>query len=153
MCMGHRLKFFLRDGPGASGVRSSERPVNDKTETPPARQRLCWSDGFRFGGAEGIRTPDLLIANETRYQLRHSPKCEEKLPPGPSYFESRPGCEAQAPAALRCSASVSATVSASAFAASSAERASSVSAASWPEEVMPVISIVRTVRRARAFVT
>jgi len=27
-----------------------------------------------FGGAEGIRTPDLLIANETRYQLRHSPK-------------------------------------------------------------------------------
>jgi hypothetical protein len=25
------------------------------------------------GGAEGIRTPDLLIANETRYQLRHSP--------------------------------------------------------------------------------
>jgi len=27
-----------------------------------------------IGGAEGIRTPDLLIANETRYQLRHSPK-------------------------------------------------------------------------------
>ncbi len=25
------------------------------------------------GGAEGIRTPDLLVANETRYQLRHSP--------------------------------------------------------------------------------
>jgi hypothetical protein len=25
------------------------------------------------GGAAGIRTPDLLIANETRYQLRHSP--------------------------------------------------------------------------------
>src|SRR5690625_1427186 len=24
-------------------------------------------------GAEGIRTPDLLVANETRYQLRHSP--------------------------------------------------------------------------------
>jgi hypothetical protein len=42
----------------------------------------------RFGGAEGIRTPDLLIANETRYQLRHSPKCEEKLPSAPSYSES-----------------------------------------------------------------
>ena len=28
---------------------------------------------MRGGGAEGIRTPDLLIANETRYQLRHSP--------------------------------------------------------------------------------
>src|SRR4051812_42148720 len=33
--------------------------------------RLTWC----FGGAEGIRTPDLLIANETRYQLRHSPRC------------------------------------------------------------------------------
>ena len=30
--------------------------------------------GISGGGAEGIRTPDLLIANETRYQLRHSPK-------------------------------------------------------------------------------
>ena len=27
-------------------------------------------------GAEGIRTPGLLIANETRYQLRHSPLVE-----------------------------------------------------------------------------
>ena len=34
------------------------------------------------GGAEGIRTPDLLIANETRYQLRHSPKRGETLAPG-----------------------------------------------------------------------
>jgi hypothetical protein len=25
------------------------------------------------GGAKGIRTPDLLVANETRYRLRHSP--------------------------------------------------------------------------------
>ena len=28
---------------------------------------------FLVGGAKGIRTPDLLVANETRYQLRHSP--------------------------------------------------------------------------------
>ena len=27
----------------------------------------------RFGGAEGIRTPDLLIANETLYQLSYDP--------------------------------------------------------------------------------
>ena len=27
----------------------------------------------RWGGAEGNRTPDLLDANESRYQLRHSP--------------------------------------------------------------------------------
>ena len=26
-----------------------------------------------LGGAEGIRTPGLLVANEARYQLRHSP--------------------------------------------------------------------------------
>ena len=32
-----------------------------------------WVVAF-FSGAKGIRTPDLLIANETRYQLRHSPK-------------------------------------------------------------------------------
>ena len=32
------------------------------------------TSGFGLvGGAEGIRTPDLLVANETRYQLRHSP--------------------------------------------------------------------------------
>ena len=35
--------------------------------------------GFEFEspiycGPKGIRTPDLLIANETRYQLRHRPK-------------------------------------------------------------------------------
>ena len=33
------------------------------------------------GGARGIRTPDLLIANETRYQLRHSPKDSDSLAP------------------------------------------------------------------------
>ena len=31
------------------------------------------------GGAKGIRTPDLLIANETRYQLRHSPEVRRQL--------------------------------------------------------------------------
>jgi hypothetical protein len=34
--------------------------------------------GFFRGGAEGIRTPGLLIANETRYQLRHSPLMRTK---------------------------------------------------------------------------
>jgi hypothetical protein len=29
--------------------------------------------GFLVGGAKEIRTPDLLDANEARYQLRHSP--------------------------------------------------------------------------------
>ena len=32
------------------------------------------------GGAEGTRTPDPLVANEVRYQLRHSPKARSRLP-------------------------------------------------------------------------
>jgi hypothetical protein len=28
----------------------------------------------KFGGGKGIRTPDLLHAMQTRYQLRHTPK-------------------------------------------------------------------------------
>src|ERR1700756_3666010 len=32
---------------------------------------LNWEN--RFSGAKGIRTPDLLHAMQTRYQLRHSP--------------------------------------------------------------------------------
>ncbi len=30
------------------------------------------------GGAEGTRTPDPLVANEVRYQLRHSPVVRTK---------------------------------------------------------------------------
>ena len=33
--------------------------------------------GFVFGGDKGIRTPDLLTASQTRYQLRHTPECNE----------------------------------------------------------------------------
>ena len=43
----------------------------------PDRMSAC-------GGARGIRTPDLLIANETRYQLRHSPKDSNSLAPSQS---------------------------------------------------------------------
>ncbi len=38
-------------------------------------QRFARPAAELLGGAEGIRTPGLLIANETRYQLRHSPSC------------------------------------------------------------------------------
>jgi hypothetical protein len=31
-----------------------------------------------IGGAEGTRTPDPLVANEVRYQLRHSPMVRTK---------------------------------------------------------------------------
>ena len=36
-----------------------------------------WALGDFTGGPEGNRTPDLLIANETRYQLRHRPVDEK----------------------------------------------------------------------------
>ena len=54
----------LRVGPHWSG---------DEQGTDP---RSGWS--LVVGGAAGIRTPDLLIANETRYQLRHSPLMRTK---------------------------------------------------------------------------
>ena len=45
-----------------AAVRGSESRVWQHVTGP-----LTW------GGAEGNRTPDLLDANETRYQLRYSP--------------------------------------------------------------------------------
>jgi hypothetical protein len=49
------------------------RPVPGMRKPPPDPAVLAGGRGFPLGGARGIRTPDLLIANETRYQLRHSP--------------------------------------------------------------------------------
>ena len=45
------------------------------TKPRPGFSVCAGGAGFSGGGAAGIRTPGLLIANETRYQLRHSPKC------------------------------------------------------------------------------
>src|SRR6478609_10652415 len=42
------------------------------TDNGPDLVKLC--------GAKGIRTPDLLDANESRYQLRHSPLIASRLP-------------------------------------------------------------------------
>ena len=53
--------------------RGGARPGIQKTDI---RYRMS-----AYGGARGIRTPDLLIANETRYQLRHSPKDGYTLAP------------------------------------------------------------------------
>ena len=71
---------------GTDGSRAGRRPraqpaARHRTNAPehtknrhPDRMSVC-------GGARGIRTPDLLIANETRYQLRHSPKNSHSLAP------------------------------------------------------------------------
>ena len=47
---------------------------------PPVRHNALLG-AFGECGAKGIRTPDLLIANETRYQLRHSPRYRMMLAP------------------------------------------------------------------------
>jgi hypothetical protein len=39
----------------------------------------CCSNRGKAGGAEGIRTPDLLIANETLYQLSYDPIHQDKM--------------------------------------------------------------------------
>jgi len=52
---------------GASLVRTTVR-FPEAPEYQRAIDNTC-----KQGGAEGIRTPGLLDANEARYQLRHSP--------------------------------------------------------------------------------
>ena len=44
-----------------------------------ARRRGSLSPRKRETGGKGIRTPDLLIANETLYQLSYTPKEEQQL--------------------------------------------------------------------------
>ena len=73
--------------PGTPSQDHRARPARPGLPHPPApaqrrgRFRLISRNGLErsgshtdsFGGAEGNRTPDLLDANESRYQLRHSP--------------------------------------------------------------------------------
>ncbi len=62
---------------GVQIERAARQPKHSKTRREVSFRRVGvaqQSDGAKDGGAKGIRTPDLLIANETRYQLRHSPK-------------------------------------------------------------------------------
>ena len=105
--------------------------------------------GFRCGGAEGIRTPDLLIANETRYQLRHSPMHRTNQRGSEDTTRARPArIGGQPPTA--CWEEPSAGGAAVAASATSA-----LSAASRPELDTrgSVRSIVRTERLARGLLT
>ena len=69
----HRPSHGVRKVVGRGALRGARTSLLD--EASPRCHRFRWSDGGLVGGAAGIRTPGLLIANETRYQLRHSPKC------------------------------------------------------------------------------
>ncbi len=60
------------------------RGPNDRSEDHRIGPLTCC-------GAEGNRTPDLLDANETRYQLRYSPpRCAESLAAGQQLLADRP---------------------------------------------------------------
>ena len=58
----------IGDSGGQTGVKSLQLacPID-------LRKPLTCADVPILGGAEGIRTPDPLDANEVRYQLRYSP--------------------------------------------------------------------------------
>jgi DNA invertase Pin-like site-specific DNA recombinase len=61
----------------ACGTRASRPATSRRCWVSPAPPCIATSPTARHYelccGAKGIRTPDLLDANETRYQLRHSP--------------------------------------------------------------------------------
>ena len=69
--------------PGRAGL--IPKTYVDKPKRPSAQHKnrtlTLYQNERPNGGARGIRTPDLLIANETRYQLRHSPKDGYTLAP------------------------------------------------------------------------
>ena len=67
--------------PQATQQRTTATTPRHTKNRHPDRMSVC-------GGARGIRTPDLLIANETRYQLRHSPKDSNSLAPSQSAVQA-----------------------------------------------------------------
>lgn len=75
-----------KSGCGRGGYAATKRHPNDGVLMPLERGVMPGHAGVSVGGAAGNRTPDLLIANETRYQLRHSPLSLDRLrrlPPWP----------------------------------------------------------------------
>ena len=78
---------FCTTTPAAPNSRTPS-PMTMGTPKKVCPARILVGQTFRVGGARGIRTPDLLIANETRYQLRHSPKCGLILAPLPGVLAS-----------------------------------------------------------------
>ena len=64
----------LNQGAGCTrGARQHTTAESQEGETEEDRSSDLVKAHIEVGGAKGIRTPDLLVANETRYQLRHSP--------------------------------------------------------------------------------
>ena len=71
--LGERNPVPNQEQPGPSALHTSRQGVNNDPGThgfPPSSRAQSMAAG---GGAEGSRTPDLLIANETLYQLSYDP--------------------------------------------------------------------------------
>ena len=84
---GREPKVTTARGSGGEAPRGGVwglRPHEADEETPGSRTPRT-SIANLTSGAEGNRTPDLLDANESRYQLRHSPRCV--VPAGPGRVE------------------------------------------------------------------
>src|SRR5437588_9866910 len=70
---------------------------------PSRFNEFCCS---KICGGKGIRTPDLLIANETLYQLSYTPKIRRKIITSIVTFSKRsPLCQGEARKSLGCVAS------------------------------------------------
>ena len=72
----------------ACGSRSEDKDATSATKMKKAPDPIALALGLalfirtglrKTGGAKGIRTPDLLHAMQTRYQLRHSPAAHHRL--------------------------------------------------------------------------
>ena len=82
-----------RDTSGAtSNTTTGATPTRPSMQKTDIHNRMS-----ACGGARGIRTPDLLIANETRYQLRHSPKDGYTLAPSEVFTQADRNQHAFAP--------------------------------------------------------
>ena len=53
--------------------QTTARGPSDRKQNEPLTAFAVRGSSQPSGGAEGTRTPDPLVANEVRYQLRHSP--------------------------------------------------------------------------------
>ena len=69
------------EAPGTPAAPQATQQPGTATTHPGIQKTDIRDRMSACGGARGIRTPDLLIANETRYQLRHSPKDSNSLAP------------------------------------------------------------------------
>jgi hypothetical protein len=65
--------LLRRGGPKCLTIATLGAHARVQSCSPAQESKRPSQSDILAGGAKGTRTPDLLVANETRYQLRHSP--------------------------------------------------------------------------------